>query len=198
MRAIWSKLKRVPGIQSLVYRWVKPHAYETAFAMLRAGNPHVMKVSEGLVVGVADLIANMGVKTVLNYPCAHFTGLDHRLMDDGVGCINADMVRGNGRVLNLLYNRVPRVELVVMRNFLDYIGTEDALLILSRLQQVGVGYLVSTDYPCLNGNWETYVGEWRPISLTMKPFEMGEPVKVIQDPDPERRPDRCVGVWCLR
>lgn len=203
---LWRYAKRMPGVQSFVYRRIKPHAYEAAFEAMRLGHTEVMSVSSDLLTRVATCIREVGVQQVLNYPCAHFPDLDQALAQGGIQCVNADMVRGHGLHLNLLYDPVPRVDLVVMRNFLDHINTQDALLILERLRNGGVRYLLSTDYPCLNCNWNNVAGEWRPLSLTLPPYNLSHPERgerpetnvFISDADEQRRPDRSFALFRLR
>ncbi len=96
-----------------------------------------------------------------------------------------------------MFSRVPRVECVVMRNYLDHIGTEEALTVIRRLREAGVRWIISTDYPCLNTNWENYAGEWRPVSLGMKPYELTREEWSVKDEDEGRRTDRVVGLYRL-
>lgn len=218
-----TKIKEVPG-----YYWVRPHLHEEAFRGLRlkvAGsrlkveeeeiqhptfnseprtlnpdNPSrgICDVDPTVLDAVASLIRERGVRSVLNYPEAHLVGLREKL-DEGVKYIGGDMVRGSGaRWMNVMFSRVPKVEVVIMRNFLDHIGTEEALTVIRRLREAGVRWLISTDYPCLNTNWLNFAGEWRPVSLAIKPYGLVKDAWSVRDEDVGRRTDRELGLFRLK
>ena len=99
--------------------------------------------------------------------------------------------------INPMYSRLPRVDAMVLVDYLDQIPNADVLRIVDRARRAGIRWLVATHYPNLNANWDTYVGEWRPINLVRPPFNRPEPAFVVPDPDPERRPDRVLAAWLL-
>lgn len=155
----------------------------------------VCSIDPGVVDAVASLIRERGFRAVLNYPEAHLPGLKEKL-GEGVAYVGGDMVRGTGSVwMNLLHSRIPRVDVVIMRNFLDHIGTADAQEILRRLRVAGVQYLISTNYPCLNVNWDNFAGEWRPLSLSLTPYGLAGPDGVVDDGDRMNRTDRCLALF---
>ena len=96
------------------------------------------------------------------------------------------------RFFNPMYSRFPRVDAVILVDYFDHIPNADVLTILQRLRLAGVPWFVTTDYPLLNVNWDTYVGEWRPLNLALKPYELGQPLWSTPDPDSERRSDRAL------
>ena len=206
-------VKSFPG-----YNWFRPHLHEVAFRELRdmrsgirnegyealatesqiPNTGSVCRVDPVMVQAVADLIRDRGFRSVLNYPEPHFPGLREAL-GTGVRYIGGDMVRGTDGAtwMNLMFSRVPRVECVVMRNVLDHIGTEDVLTLIRRLREAGVKWIISTDYPCLNTNWDNYAGEWRPVSLAMKPYVLKREGWNFRDEDVGRRTDREMGLYRL-
>ena len=97
--------------------------------------------------------------------------------------------------MNLMFSKIPVVDLVVARGLLDHLPDYDAMHILKRCREAGVKYILASHYPCLNQNWENYPGEWQPVKLTLKPFNLPEPEVWIVDPDTNRRPDRCLGMF---
>jgi len=155
----------------------------------------VCSIDPGVVDAVASLIRERGFRSVLNYPEAHLPGLKEKL-GEGVAYVGGDMVRGTGSVwMNLLHSRIPRVDVVIMRNFLDHIGTADAQEILQRLRAARVQFIISSHYPCLNVNWDNFAGEWRPLSLSLTPYSLAGPDGVVDDGDRMNRTDRCLALF---
>jgi len=155
----------------------------------------VCSIDPGVVDAVASLIRERGFRAVLNYPEAHLPGLKEKL-GEGVAYVGGDMVRGTGSVwMNLLHSRIPRVDVVIMRNFLDHIGTADAQEILQRLRAARVQFIISSHYPCLNVNWDNFAGEWRPLSLSLTPYSLAGPDGVVDDDDRMNRTDRCLALF---
>lgn len=185
-------IKNVPG-----YYRVKPHVHESAFREAREEDAELTLAENTLVDAVADLVAARQVRSVLNYPAPHLPGLRERLPDT-VRYTEGDMVRGGtAGWMNLMFSKIPSVDLLIARGLFDHLPDYDVLRILDRCRKAGVKYILADHYPCLNGNWENYPGEWQPVKLTLKPFNLTEPEAWIADPDPDRRTDRGLGLFRL-
>jgi hypothetical protein len=185
--------KTVPG-----YYRVKPHLHEVAFAETRRQSPGLVFVDDRVKREIGDACTHMGFSSVLNYPSVQLAGLS-TMLPPHVSVTDVDMVRtsGSSPFFNIMFSRLPRVDVAVMRNFLDHISTKEAQEVLTRLRNAGIGYVLCTHYPCLNVNWDNFAGEWRPLNLTLKPYGLPEPEVWIADPDPDRRTDRGLGLFKL-
>ena len=192
-RTLKRVVKSMPGVAAGFHRWVRPHEHEkglkVAGCRLQVGGS-----------SFAEQLRERGVRSVLE--CSFngesvwggegIAGIEHRLASP------TRAAAGPVSFLNPTYSRLPRVDAMLLPHYFDYIPTADIQQIIQRVRQAGIRWLWTTHYPCLNCNWDTYVGEWRPVSLELPPFSMPEPDMVIPDPDPERRPDRSLALWSLQ
>lgn len=191
-------LAEYPTFRRCFHRWIRPHVHEQAIAAIRSESPKMAAASEQVYAAVAGAMERLSVRRILSYPAAHFPELS-RYLPRSVQFVAADMVRGqSGYVFwNALYDPVPPVDLVLARNLFEYLENKDVLTILRRVHEAGVRYLLTTNHPCLNSNWNTFTGEWRPVNLTLEPFSLPQPELEIPDPDLDRRPDRCLALFVL-
>ncbi|MBP7828537.1 MAG: hypothetical protein KA248_01325 [Kiritimatiellae bacterium] len=201
------RVKSLPGF----FRLVRTHPYEQVLAGPR--NPSRMdEASASFDLGpiLGRLADAYGIRSVLEFPCGDAAG---RGLDGlaGLKYVGADLdravLRQNGkraraggaafRFLNPAYSRWPRADLVVCRNFFTYLDDRGIREALRTMARSGSACLLTTTYPLLNGNWDGALGDWRPLHLALPPFSFPEPLALFPDPEPERRPDRALGLWKL-
>jgi hypothetical protein len=101
------------------------------------------------------------------------------------------------RHVSLLYSTFPRGDLFLCPECLEWMPFREALRILARIQAGGFRYWAGTGCPLMDRNWDSALGDFRPLNLRLAPFGYGEPLASIPWPDPEGRPDRCLEVWAL-
>ena len=193
-RSSWLKrvVKAIPG-----YYRMNSHVHEPPFRAAREEEAGLTQVEHAVVDAVAELVREKHVRSVLNCPAPHLPGL-REWLPDSVCYTESDMVRsGTADWMNLMFSRIPRVDLVVMRSLFDHLPDYDVIHIIERCRKAGVKYILANHYPCLNGNWENFPGEWQPVKLTLQPFNLPEPEAWIADPDPGRRTDRGLGLFRL-
>ena len=202
-RACKAAVKSVPALAGAYFRWVEPHPHETAFAgMTREAQ------GDSPVGGMAGWAAEYGIRSVLDYPCGPVGGV---AAWKDVAYIGGDPVRATARrnrrecrvpgasfrFMNIMYSRLPRVDLVVCRNIFTRLPCRDALEALRRLRASGAGWLLATTFPLLNANWDGALGDERPLNMTLPPFSFLEPLRILPDPDANGRTDRSLALWKL-
>jgi hypothetical protein len=99
--------------------------------------------------------------------------------------------------LNPMYSRLPCVDAVVLLDYFDYLNEREVMQVLRRLRRAGIRYVAATQYPCLNSNWDTATGEWRPVNLALHPYGRQECAPPISDPVEGGRSDRSIGIFHL-
>jgi hypothetical protein len=83
--------------------------------------------------------------------------------------------------LDLLKDALPRVDLVLCRDLLVHLSFEQVRLATRNLKASGSTWLLSTTFPKLTGNRDTYAGKWRPLNLTAAPLCFPEPERLVDD-----------------
>ena len=163
---------------------------------------------------LSDLIAELGIRTLLDAPCGDFYWMKEV---DRHGCryLGADIVpqmitlneRNYGNdttsfsVLDITQDELPQVDLILCRDCLVHLPLEAGVKILQAFARSGSTYLLSTTYPGLvKKNRPLYItGNWRPLDLERAPFVLREPLRVINEgcTEAEDYPEKSLGLWRL-
>jgi hypothetical protein len=199
-------IKAVPLAADAYHRFVQPHPHETAFENISGPADW----PESLVEAMPGLVADFGIHSVLEFPCGDYfprkAGALKGLRYIGGNPVRSAMDRsrraGNRdgvsfRFMNILYSRIPPADLVICRDFLVYLNYREIFEALHRAVRSRAAYLLTTTHPLLNSNWDTALGDWRPLSFPLPPFSFPPPLRTFPDPDAQRRPDRSLGLWRL-
>ncbi len=152
-----------------------------------------------------------GVKSMLDVPCGDFhwmryvdlTGVDYI-----GGDIVAELVERNAaqhraenlrfRKLNLLEDELPKVDLIFCRDCLVHLSFEHVFAALARICRSESGYLMTTTFVDRRKNADIATGNWRTLNLRMAPFELPEPVLVVNEKcteDGGQFRDKSLGLW---
>lgn len=189
-------LSALPGAEAAYHRWVRPHIHETVLPRLSLPGPW----TDAAWARVAGLLAERGIRSVLEFPCAE--GVERRagalggIRYDGGDVSRARVAQNGGavRFLNPMYQPAPPADLVICRDYLEHLNYREIGRALRSLAGKAQYVLLGT-HPLMNENWETALGDWRPVSFTLPPFSFPAPLALIPDPDPRHRPDRALGLW---
>ncbi|MBU1694419.1 MAG: hypothetical protein KKC51_10705 [Verrucomicrobia bacterium] len=197
-------IKSVPLAVGAYHRFVQPHPHETAFEKMAIPS----EWPETLVEAMPGLVADFGIHSVLEFPCGDYSSRKAEALKGlryiGGGPVRKaiDRTRRQGRregvsfrLMNIMYSCFPPVDLVVCRDFLVYLDYREIFEALRNLARSRSTYLLTTTYPLLNSNWDSALGDWRPLSFTLPPFSFPPPVLILPDRDEQRRPDRSLGLW---
>jgi len=68
---------------------------------------------------------------------------------------------------------------------------------LFNFKKSGTAYLLTTTFPDVKVNRNIPTGNWRPLNLTLPPFNLPPPERVISDSDnqSESEPRAVLGLW---
>lgn len=134
------------------------------------------------------------VNTILDIPCGDFNWM--KLVDlKGIQYLGADIVDkliedvkaryANTEVsfirLNLLEDKLPRVDLVLCRDCLVHFSYAHIAEAIRCIKTSGSKYLLTTSFTQRRLNFDIATGDWRPINLSRKPFNFPTPVEVIME-----------------
>ena len=200
-RAIRSRLP-IPRswLFSYIYKWGRWFDGES-----RSGAGSSLAYTENLRAQLPGLLADLGVRTMLDVPCGDFHWMSHvpLALDEYIGAdIVPAMIRDNTQrharadrrfmVLDIVRSVPPKVDLILCRDCLFHFPFALALKALQNFQASGSRYLlVTTFFDGVNENVAS--GYYYRINLQAPPFNFPTPIRSIQDsPD---QPTRHLALW---
>lgn len=160
---------------------------------------------------LAQLFRDLNVKTLLDIPCGDFNWMCE--MDlTGIYYMGADIVeeliQGNRRqykesfrVMDIMVATLPKVDLILCRDCLVHLSLDDIFKALENVCRSKSGLLLTTTFPARDKNIDIITGQWRTLNLEIPPFNLPQPLWVIDercpvvDPDGMTYPDKSLGLW---
>jgi hypothetical protein len=89
---------------------------------------------------------------------------------------------------------------IFCRDSLVHFSYEMIFEALENIKRSGAKYLMTTHFVDQNENKDIITGGWRPLNLTMAPFNFPDPVEVINEKCTEMDgafSDKSIGVWSV-
>jgi SAM-dependent methyltransferase len=217
-------IKRVPGAKTLYFKLAGlrlPRSTEDVFR--HAITENKWGCNDSLSGGGSDLDqtrairdrlpglwADLDVGTVLDLPCGDFFWMKHVPMD-GIRYIGADILpeliqRNNDlygrssvtfRRIDLLQDRLPKVDLILCRDCLVHFSYRDVAAALRNICDSGSKYLLTTTFT-ERRNHDIATGQFRPLNLEVQPLSLPAPILRINEGCTERDGlyrDKSLGLW---
>jgi SAM-dependent methyltransferase len=159
-----------------------------------------------------SLFRELDVQLLLDAGCGDFNWMrDVELELDYLGCdIVPELIRQNRQryqncsrrfiCLDIINDRLPRVDLILCRDFLGHLPFDLIRSALSNFLDSRSKYLLATSFPEWSINNDiTLVGDWRPLNLERDPFYFPQPLRLIQELNvgDARYADKSLGLWRL-
>lgn len=153
---------------------------------------------------------NFDVHTMLDIPCGDFHWMKHVDLEgvDYTGAdIVTDLIQQNNQYetsnihfckLNLIEDKMPKVDLVFCRDCLVHLSYKDAFFALHNIWDSGSTYLLTTTFTSRQHNRDIVTGHWRPLNLEVTPFSFPPPLKTINEECTEGDGtfnDKSLGLW---
>jgi hypothetical protein len=219
-------VKRIPGTQTLYFKLLGfrlPKSTEDAFRDAITGNKWGVN-NDSLSGSGSDLYqtrvvrqrlltlwSEFDVRTMLDLPCGDFYWIAHVPMDRIQyigGDILPELIERNVelyqrpnvtfRRINLLQDRLPKVDLVLCRDCLVHFSYRDALTALGNICDSGSTYLLTTTFTDRRRNHNIATGQFRPLNLEARPFSLPVPIVTINEGCTEYNGvhrDKSLGLW---
>lgn len=157
------------------------------------------------------VFAKLGINRVVDAPCGDFnwmartdlSGVDYVGYDfDPVHVFAArqrDSVPSSFRpkskqieCLDILNKPLGKSDAIICRDFLQHLPNVDATRMIDRIQDSGAKYLLATSHTNLKNTNIARPGDFRPLNLTLHPFNLPWPLECVDDSG------RLFGLWKLR
>jgi hypothetical protein len=153
---------------------------------------------------ISRIIGQYGVRSVVDAACGDFGWMS--LVDMGAASYTGvDIVPGliehhqaryasasparSFQVGSIVDDELPHGDLVVARDVIGHLSLEHGMAAVDNIRRSGARWLLTTTFPGW-GNMDMHDGGWRPVNLSVAPFNLGEPVELIREGGHEAG-----GVW---
>jgi len=159
------------------------------------------------------LLQEIGVRTLLDAPCGDFNWMkDTRLdLEQYIGAdIIPDLIARNSELygndetqfllLDLTRDELPRADVILCRDCLIHFSYRHIAAAIKNFKRTGSTYLLTNSYPAWGRNENIRTGDFRPLNLTLPPFNFPPPISQIHEKVPEdeaRFFGKILGLWKL-
>ena len=143
---------------------------------------------------LAQLFKELRVRTLIDAGCGDFNwmkllavDLEHYIGIDVVPDLIADNQRKYGNAntvflnLDITLDELTRADLVLSRDCLVHLSSEDIFKALYNFKQSGSKYLLTNTFIALKENTDISSGGWRRLNLQLPPFNFPEPLRLIDE-----------------
>lgn len=159
------------------------------------------------------ILQHLQVRTMLDIPCGDFNWMQH--VELGTvryigGDIVAELISRNKErhgsaerifeCLDAVNGPLPTADLIFCRDCLVHLPFVDAVSTLKTFKESGARWLLSTTFIKQTENHDLAGCLWRPLNLCLPPFNLPEPVMVLDEKCVEDGgifPDKALGLWDL-
>ena len=167
--------------------------------------------TETIALELQLLLRNLKISSILDIPCGDFHWMKN--VDLGkIEYIGADIVHEivqinnkkyankgiNFQQLNLIQDKLPKVDLVFCRDCLVHLSFSDTLMALCNICKSYSKFLLTTTFTDRKENCDIITGQWHPLNLEREPFSLPQPIKLINERCTEGKgayKDKCLGLW---
>ncbi len=155
------------------------------------------------------LFEELGIRTVLDAPCGDFnwmsktdlSGIEYIGVDyDELHCTwararESDPSKFRPRkktvvTLDMCRDPLPLADLMLCRDFLQHLPNAMVSVVLNKIRSSGIPWLLATSHGNKVNDNITSHGMFRPLNLTIAPFNLPSPKETIADGD-----DRFLSLW---
>jgi SAM-dependent methyltransferase len=177
----------------------------------RSGPGSTPLQTAAIAAAIPSLCDRLEVRRFLDIPCGDFSWMA-TIPLHGISYTGADLlpeiVEENRRrhsaadrtfvQLDVTRSPLPASDLLLCRDCLVHLSNADALAALKNIAESASRWLLTTTFPLEPVNVDIVTGDWRPIDLTKAPFDLPEPLELIDERCTEQGgafSDKSLGLW---
>jgi 2-polyprenyl-3-methyl-5-hydroxy-6-metoxy-1,4-benzoquinol methylase len=135
-----------------------------------------------------------GIKTFLDVPCGDYNWMKEVVKDD-ISYIGGDIVKEiidqnnkkykkeniSFNVIDITQDNLPAVDMIFCKDCLQHLSYDNIFKALRNFKKSNSKYLLTTTYPLTLSNWDIFDGDYRPLNLRIKPFNLPVPIEKIHE-----------------
>lgn len=167
--------------------------------------------TQKIIKEIPVLLKDMGISTILDIPCGNFNWMQHVDLS-GIKYIGADIVKEivknnkskykmkniSFKYMNLIESKIPKVDLVLVRDCLVHMSYDDIFKSLKNIRDSKSRYLLTTTFTGRLSNNDITTGGWYPFNLQIAPFSFPKPIRIINEGCTQGKlsyTDKSLGLW---
>lgn len=200
------KSKGIEGVFTKIYRsntWGGKNSV--------SGTGSDVNQTDIIVNELFNLFKDLNISTMLDIPCGDFNwmrNVDLNSIDYTGADIVEELIHKNGekyarggirfQSLNLIKDKLPKVDLLFCRDCLVHFCFVDIFLALDNVCNSKSEYFLTTTFTGRKVNQDIVTGQWRVLNLELAPFVLPKPLKVINEgctEDDGFYEDKALGLW---
>lgn len=173
-----------------------------------SGSGSSVKSASNLIKKLPKLIEQLSVRSILDLPCGDFNWFQYILSRDiryqGADIVQ-ELVESNNdaysstnisfSVIDITNDNLPNVDLIFCRDCLVHLPLTDITKALINVVQSNSTYFATTNFPLRFINKDIVRGQWRPLNLRSRPFNLPQPIHTIFELSYLRYFDKSLSVW---
>lgn len=165
----------------------------------RSGSGSTIAETTPIRTALEALVQELGIKSFLDVPCG-----DHNWMSqvnlDGIKYLGIDICQdvideNKSRWSNLgrefrygdITQQLPQMDMVFVRDCLVHLTNEQIFSALDAIKKSKSKWMLTTSFTGDIENRDIYAGDWRPLALTSAPFNLPDPLKIIDEAHPHKK-----------
>lgn len=162
--------------------------------IIASGQGSTEELSANAVKMTGHIINNQKIKSILDLPCGDFNWMKNVCLSD-VDYLGGDIVEEliekniktfkadniNFMHLDLINDDLPRVDLIIVRDCFVHFSYHNILKSLENIKRSKCKYILTTTFTKQKVNYDIVTGDWRPINLSLKPFNFPKPIVIIEE-----------------
>ena len=163
---------------------------------------------------ISKILEFLNIKSLLDVPCGDFGWLSMVPFHD-IHYIGMDILKPlieqhqkkyadhPGRQFiqgNLLEDSLPQADMILCRDCLVHFSNDDILKALHKFKSSKSSYLLTTTFTACTENIDINTGDWRPINLTLPPFNLPASEVILEEGCLQNNglySDKSLGLWKL-
>jgi len=174
-----------------------------------------MDATKAVRGSIFDLFDEFEIQNLVDIPCGDFlwframehknlkyTGLD--IVPELISELREEFPEHQFDIHDATSDCLGTYDLILCRDLLVHLTNEQALRVIDKFKKSGSTYLLATTFVNQKRNAELRVPRigvgWRPLNLAVLPFNLGSPIRTINENSSEGRgryQDKSLGLWKL-
>jgi len=156
----------------------------------------------------------LNIKSLLDLPCGDFNWLKNLYLPElfytGGDIVQELIVKNNKQYggakrkflsIDLISGRLPDADLLLCRDCLVHFSYNDIQKTIRNIKKNKIKYLLTTTFTDCSINEDIITGDWRPVNLSLSPFNFPEPLELINEKCTEGDgifSDKSLGLWLVK
>lgn len=167
-----------------------------------------------LIPELSMLLKRLNVKTILDVPCGDFNWM--KMVDignasyHGGDIVDKVIISNNKKYktdsinfssIDIVNDVLPKVDLIIVRDCLVHLSTEEVLKALDNIKKSKSRYLLTTNFTWkhVDNNIEINTGDWRRLNLEQPPYNFKRPEDIIIEGNIQSHDrDKTMSLWLIK